>query len=128
ASYDPYDLVGTRYGRWARRLYYEKHPLGVVLNAPLILLELLAPSLRYLFADKDRFATADAQLALALMNLHEALRYGIGSSAWIKTDPDFYLEQAKQLAAGLLSQSIAGYSGYCWGYPFDWQNVNGLMS
>jgi hypothetical protein len=128
ASYDPYDLASTRYGRWARRLYYEKHLLGVLLNAPLILVELLAPSLRSLVVRKDRFATADAQLALAFMNVYEALQYEIASPASIKTDADSCLQQAKELAGGLLSQSIAGYSGYCWGYPFDWQNVNGLMS
>jgi len=127
ASYDPYDLPSTRYGRWARRLYYEKHSFGVVLNAPMILIELIAPSIRSLFVQKERYATADAQLALAFMNLHETLRYGKTSCTIIKTDPSDCLRQAKILAASLLNQSIPGYSGHCWGYPFDWQNVNGLM-
>ena len=72
ASYDPYDVLGTRYGRWARRLYYRKHPLGVVTTAPLILMEVIWPGLRALFVGKDRFPTADAQLSLAFMNLYEA--------------------------------------------------------
>jgi hypothetical protein len=37
------------------------------------------------------------------------------------------LTRAKQLADSLLRQSIPGYHGHCWGYPFDWQHVNGLM-
>ena len=32
-SYDPYDLWGTRYGLFARRLYYEKNSFGLLLIA-----------------------------------------------------------------------------------------------
>ena len=124
-SYDPYDILGTRYGRWARRIYYRKNPLGVVLTAPLILMEIVAPQLRGLFVGKRRYPTADAQLALAFLNLYEA-RCASG-----KVDngrsPMIYLDQAKQLASELLKQSAQGYSGFCWGYPFDWQHVNGFM-
>jgi len=35
--------------------------------------------------------------------------------------------KAQELADELLTQSVPGYSGFCWGYPFDWQNVNGLI-
>jgi len=38
-----------------------------------------------------------------------------------------WLDQARGLAQDLLRQSVPGYKGFCWGYPFDWQNVNGLM-
>src|SRR5271166_4954982 len=71
-SYDPYDIWGTRYGRLARRLYYGKHPAGVVMTAPLVLMEVICPRLRGLFVKKDRYPTADAQLALAFLNLYEA--------------------------------------------------------
>jgi hypothetical protein len=125
-SYDPYDLFGTTYGRWARQLYYDKHPLGTALNAPLILMEILAPGLRSLFVDKERFATADAQLALAFINLQQMA--GCENRASLETDEHSHLLQARKLAEALLSQSISGYSGQCWGYPFDWQNVNGLMA
>ena len=59
ASYDPYDMWGTRYGLSARRLYYKKHPLGVFLAAPVILMEIICPRLRVFVVKKDRFATAD---------------------------------------------------------------------
>lgn len=120
-SYDPYDLSGTRYGRWARRLYYKKNPLGTVFSAPLVLAEIAAPWIRPLFVKKGHFATADAQLALAFLNLH-----ALGETLHCpdETSP---LARAKELAEGLLQQSIAGYRGHCWGYPFDWQHVNGLM-
>src|SRR5262249_2045225 len=103
------------YGRFARRLYYKKSPLGVALTAPVILMEVLTPGIRGLFVGRNHFPTADAQLALAFLNLHEVT----GNRTW--------LERAAHLADGLLSQSVPGYSGHCWGYPFDWQNVNGLM-
>jgi hypothetical protein len=127
-SYDPYDISGTRYGRWARRLYYEKHPLGIAATAPLILVEILCPRLRTVFVQKDRFPTADAQLALAFLNLYQV------EQAKSEDNPDHgqsalsYLVKAKALANELLEQSVPGYSGYCWGYPFDWQHANGLMS
>jgi len=132
ASYDPYDIWGSRYGRLARRLYYKKHPAGVVMTAPLILMEIICPRLRGLFVKKDRFATADAQLLLAFLNLYEASQNQVTSDAsTLKAHRDrpsvLWLTKAKNLANELLKQSVPGYSGRCWGYPFDWQNVHGLM-
>jgi hypothetical protein len=130
-SYDPYDVFGTRYGRFARRLYYEKHPIGFVLTAPLIMMEVVWPQARGLFVNKDRFPTADAQLALAFLNLYQAQqgRKKDDASARTRKDRDSlsWLTKAKVLADGLLKQSVRGYRGFCWGYPFDWQNANGLM-
>ncbi|MBZ5616786.1 MAG: hypothetical protein LAO23_22520 [Acidobacteriia bacterium] len=130
-SYDPYDVLGTRYGRWARRLYYRKSPLGIVLTAPLILMEILSPQLRAFFVEKQRFPTADAQLALAFLNLYETLRAQDErrTSEYSEDDRSAMgcLHKAEALAAELLKQSSAGYRGFCWGYPFDWQHVNGLM-
>ena len=119
SSYDPYDVWGTRYGRLARRLFYDKRLAGAVMTAPVILMEIVCPSLRGAFVEKQRFATAEAQLALGFLNLYEAERTQGSGGEW--------LAKAKQLASSLLDQSAPGYSGHCWGYPFDWQNVNGLM-
>ena len=130
-SYDPYDIMGTRYGKIARRLYYEKSLLGMAMTAPLILLEIASPSLRGLFVKKDHFPTADAQLALAFLNIHELHGADIGGFVGdnkLGTElAQCSLDKAKVLAHGLLKQSIAGYSGYCWGYPFDWLSVKGLI-
>jgi hypothetical protein len=115
ASYDPYDVWGTRYGRFARRLYYRKHPLGTLLTAPVLAMEVFCPSIRRLFVRKERFATADAQLALAFLNLYEI------------SHVETWLAKAKTLAADLLTESVPGFSGLGWGYPFDWQNAGGLM-
>jgi hypothetical protein len=131
ASYDPYDLFGTRYGCWARRLYYRKHPLGVIATAPLILMEMTCPWLRALFVKKNRFPTADAQLSLAFLNLYETTQKQPNRDKSVHPNKDrsalSWFTKAKDLANGLLKQSVPGYSGLCWGYPFDWQHVNGLM-
>jgi hypothetical protein len=53
-------------------------------------------------------------LVLSFLNLHKLT----GDSA--------HLAQAQNLANELLRTAIPGFSGYCWGYPFDWQNYDGL--
>ena len=158
-SHDPYDIWGTHYGRRARELYYGKHPLGVALTTPLILMEMICPGLRALFVKKNRFATADAQLLLAFLNLQEVSqksenRWTVGAggckcrmkdgsnramndkrgritenpaSEFNSQPSTLWLDRAKKLAEELLSYSIPGYSGYCWGYPFDWQSVSGVI-
>jgi hypothetical protein len=122
SSYDPYDTWGTAYGKLARRLYYKKNPLGTVMTAPLILMEIIFPRLRKLLLAKDRYATANAQLALAFLNLHTANRNHGNCHP-----PAFWLDKARGLANDLLAQSVPGYHGLGWGYPFDWQHANGLM-
>jgi len=109
-SYDPYDIWGTRYGLWSRKVYYAKGKLGIPLVAPLVAVDLLCPSLRGVFVKKARFATADAQLMLGLLNLYQI------------SGGEKHLERAVGLGEELLAYSIPGYRGPCWGYPFDWQN------
>jgi hypothetical protein len=120
ATFDPYDVWGTRYGKFARQLYYRNNPLGTLMTAPVLLMEIAAPGLRRLLVKKDRYATADAQLALAFLNLCEGSAHGGKlSETWIT--------KARALADDLLKQSVPGYHGLGWGYPFDWQHANGLM-
>ncbi|MGV3772931.1 MAG: hypothetical protein ACO1QB_08520 [Verrucomicrobiales bacterium] len=113
-SYDPYDIWGTSLALKGRALYYRKNPLGFAVVAPLIAMEILAPSTRALVVKKERFATADAQLILAFLNLYQ-----------VQKNPA-HLQEAQKLAEEMLHYSIPGYSGYCWGYPFDWQNQRAL--
>jgi hypothetical protein len=40
---------------------------------------------------------------------------------------NIWLEKAEQLAEDLLEYKVITDHGFGWGYPFDWQNVNGLM-
>ena len=98
-SYDPYDVWGTKYGVFSRRIYYEKGKVGLPLIAPILLLEMACPGLRGLFVRKERFATADGQLTLAFLNLYQ-----------ITKDKKF-LEKARRLGEDMLKYSVPGYSG-----------------
>jgi hypothetical protein len=109
-SYDPYDIWGTRYGLWSRKVYYAKGKLGIPLVAPIVAMELICPSLRKLFVKKERFATADAQLLLGFLNLYQ------------KSGEAKFLARAVALGEEIMGYSIPGFRGPCWGYPFDWQN------
>jgi len=113
-SFDPYDVWGTTYGVFARRMYYEKGKIGLPFIAPILFLEFVCPSVRGWFVRKERFATADGQLTTAFLNLYQVTR------------DKKYLEKARRLGVDMLNYSVPGYSGKCWGYPFDWQNNRGL--
>lgn len=114
ASHDPYDVWGTRYGCWARKIYYQRGKIGLPLVAPLLLIDTVIPRFPRRFLKKCRYATADAQLILAFLNLDQ-----------VRSDEN-WLNKAKVLGDEVLAYSIPGYSGYCWGYPFDWQNNKGM--
>ena len=113
-SHDPYDILGTRFGVKSRRLYYQSAWAGLPLVGPMVLIEMFCPWLRTLLVQKERFATADAQMALAFLNLYT-----------LSAD-EAALTEAITLCEALIATSIPGYSGYCWGYPFDWQNSMAL--
>lgn len=109
-SFDPYDLWGTRYGLWARKVYYDNKWLGTPLVAPIVATDIVLPSVRKAFLAKRRYATADAQLVLGFVNLFET------------TSHPAYLKRAESLTSEFLEYAVTGYRGLCWGYPFDWQN------
>ena len=113
-SYDPYDVWGTKYGLVSRRLYYRIPVLGTLLVAPVIIMEMVCPQLRRLIVEKQRFATAEAQLALGFLNLYQTSGNAI------------HLKKATDICESLIRMSLPGHSGHCWGYPFDWQNSEGL--
>lgn len=114
ATYDPYDLWGSRYGVWAKGLYHKNHLVGAPFVASVFLAEILFPGVRRFFSPRRIFATAHAHLIIGYANLYET------------TGNEAHLESARTLAAELLKLSIPGYSGNCWGYPFDWPTNRGL--
>lgn len=114
ASHDPYDLWGTRYGLWARRLYYRRGILGAPFIAPIVVCEYAFPGVRRWLIKPQRYATADAQLVLAYLNL-----------ARLEQNAS-HIESAKEIAEEMVRYSVPGFSGLCWGYPFDWQNNKGM--
>lgn len=114
-SYDPYDIWGTRYGLWSRKVYYAWGKVAIPLVSPLVAVDILFPSLRRALVKRARFATCDAQLLLGFLNLHS-----------ISGDPS-YLEKAVLIGEEIMGYSISGFHGPCWGYPFDWQNNKNVV-
>lgn len=113
-SHDQYDFWSTSYGKLAKRVYYKNHIFGAPLITPIFLLEFLLPQTRKLFVKTSRFPIVDAHFIMGYVNLFEI------------TNDRKFLNKAIYVANELLSVSIPGYSGYCWGYPFDWQTNRGL--
>lgn len=113
-SYDQYDFWATAYGVWSKGLYYRYGTLASPLVLPLLVADRLWPSSRRWFCSPSRFPIADAHYLMGFLALYRA-----------GGEPT-YLDAARSLADALFASSIPGFSGYCWGYPFDWQNKRGL--
>jgi len=113
-SYDQYDFWSTVYGKFAKGIYYKNHILGSPLVVPIFLLELFFPHYRVLMVRKKRFPISDAHFIMGYVNLFKITRN------------NEFLDEAKKISDELLKTTIKGYSGYCWGYPFDWQTNRGL--
>lgn len=113
-SYDQYDFWATPYGIWSKGLYYRHGKLAAPFVLPLVIADWLFPASRQWFCPRRRFPIADAHYLLGFVALYRA------------TQQRSHLEAASDLADVLLASSIPGYSGPCWGYPFDWQTRRGL--
>ena len=114
AGYDPYDLWSTPVGLKTRRLYYRIGKLAAPFVAPMLLMDVAVPALARFATTKKPYATSHSHLILGLLNLHDKGLYVNG--------PDRVLALADELD----QMKSIGYSGDCWGYPFDWQNRRGL--
>ncbi|MEL6821581.1 MAG: hypothetical protein AAFP70_07470 [Calditrichota bacterium] len=113
-GYDLYDLWATGYGKWAKGLYHKRKAFGAPFVIPVFLADFLWPGVRRIVAAKKRYATSDAHFAKAYLFLYEL------------TDKQEYLKKAIKIADEMLTYASDGYSGPCWGYPFDWQTNRGL--
>jgi hypothetical protein len=114
-SYDPYDLWATNAGRAVRRFYYRHQGAGALPVLPFLVLDWAWPGSRRHLVRKKRYPIADAHWILGFIERH-------GTEA----DPTL-VEGAERLARDLLEQSIPGYSGHCWGFPFEWESSGGLI-
>ncbi len=113
-SYDQYDLWATRYGLWSRRLFYRWGKPAAPLILPLVLVDWLAPGTRRWICPQHRYPSADAHYLMGFLLLHQA------------SGAPQHLDAAVELAEALIRSAIPGFSGPCWGYPFDWQSKVGL--
>lgn len=116
-SFDPHDLLSTRLGQAIRRGFYTRLKWAYVpAAAALYGVDLLAPSVRSLLAEPTVSAEAVAYVARAKLDLRDAWR------------DERQLAEAIRLLDWLEENSIPGYSGPCWGLPFDWQTASTLVA
>ena len=109
-GYDPYDVMEHPL---SKRLLWEKQPLPLkpfsVLYAKFIY-NLPAFSRAILHIHKRRYAKAMGLFASAYLRLYEI------------TNKKGYLDDAEECLSWLKENPSRGYSGICWGYPFDWMS------
>lgn len=114
-SHDFQTFYASRYGRFAKALYYRHKPLGAAAVAPMVFCEAFVPSARRLFWSPQRFPIADAHYAMGFVRLfrHTADRR--------------YLNRAIHFLDVLLDSACRSTSGFGWGYPFDWVTIDGTI-
>ena len=62
SSYDPYDLWATKFGIFARKIYYRNKLLSIPLVSPILFSDTYFPQIRRVFIHKKRYSIADAHI------------------------------------------------------------------
>ena len=119
-SYDWYDVWATRIGKRTQKIrysgsIYKKH-LILPLFLPLYLIGKYAPELVQPFARKTRAATSMGLVAQSYFMLCKLMK------------KNEYLSKGKRVLEWLIDNQSTGYSGACWGLPFDWQLAKGVLA
>ena len=105
AGHDPYDIKGTKLFISMGRIKY----LGFASN---VAADRFPSTLRKIFRVKKEInAKAMGLFASGYLNLY---KYAGDKK---------YFEKAQYCLDWLEKNPSKGYSGYCWGYPFDWQSI-----
>jgi len=112
AGYDPYDVKGHPTGLRLSRLGSNANFFQKVER-------------RLLFSLEPRFPMACRRI-LGVKKQINAKAMGLFASAYINLysmeKDNRYLQKAKECIDWLIENPSRGYSGFCWGYPFDWQS------
>jgi len=117
AGYDPYDIKGNhKYLVLYRCLSGSRSPILKALKMGFDNSEVFCPMLiRKIFdIQKEINAKALGLFARSYIDLYN------------NTQDEKYREKARYVLDLLAKHSSKGYSGMCWGYPFDWQSLHFL--
>jgi hypothetical protein len=114
-SYDFQSFYASDLARSAKALYYRKPLLGMLAVSPMVFSEAFVPSARCIFWKRQRFPIADAHYAMGFALLSKISK------------KDRFYKQALHFLEILKSTRCAGYSHYCWGYPFNWETIRGTI-
>src|SRR5215469_5182591 len=114
-SLDYQTFYASKIGALAKTLYYRNRRLGIAAVAPMVFCEALIPAARRCFYPRVRFPIADAHLSMGFAFLYEA------------TGDSYWFERARHFLQSLEKTRCANFREYCWGYPFDWVTINGMI-
>src|SRR6266480_2764645 len=70
-GYEPGDIYHTPLGRLAKKLWRKGTKLSFLVAAPLQIIDVIFPQIRYLIAEKRKHAICYAQFGLACLTLRE---------------------------------------------------------
>lgn len=115
-SYDFQSFYASDWARKAKALYYRHPALGTLAVSPMVFSEAFVPSARRVFWKRQRFPIADAHYAMGFALLAKLLK------------EDRYYAKAIHFLEVLKETRCAGYSDYCWGYPFKWETLRGTIT
>jgi hypothetical protein len=116
-GYDPADIYHTGLGRLAKRLWRKGTRLSFLVAAPLQILDIVFPQVRYLIAEKRKHAICYAQFGLACLTLRETL---------LKESAD-YLRLAEHCVDELMALGVRTTSGIGWGINLHWESLGGYI-
>ena len=114
-SYDFQSFYASDWARNAKALYYRRPAIGILGVSPMVFSEAFVPSARSVFWKRQRFPIADAHYAMGFAFLAKLLK------------EDRYYAKAIHFIEVLKETRCAGYSHYCWGYPFNWETLRGTI-
>lgn len=104
SGYDPYDIKGIKLFLILHKNNYTTFSLDLISN------KFPRFSRKFFRVNKQVNAKAMALFARGYINLYK------------KCGDKQYLEKAIFCLKWLIEHPSQGYSGFCWGYPFDWQS------
>lgn len=105
-SNDPFDIQSSRAFMWLAR---RKSKFFKIIRHGLIYFDRAFPRASHIFFKKKKAATSVALVASSYLLLYATKKKRI------------YLDKAHYHLKWLIDNYTQGYSGYCWGLPFDWQ-------
>lgn len=117
ATYDPSDIYDTELGRRAKEAWARNSRIAFLYAAPLVLLDILLPQSRRMFAERKIHPICFAQVGLAYLRLAE-----VRQDSW-----DRYLALARRCFVSLKSCATASRSGIGWGLNINWETMSGHM-
>ena len=109
AGYDPYDILEYLHKRYPNRINFCKKIQ------------------RWAIIELESFFPLKTRIFLNIKKEINAKAMGLFTSSYVRlymaTKKKEYLDKAKDCLKWLDSNYSKGYSGKCWGYPFDWQSM-----